>query len=293
MHKSFADILERTVEQGYDYGINTNGINFRKIYPIFKDHAEHCKLITFSMDGGSEATHDQLRGKNSFRRLMQAISICVVEKIPFAINMVIAAHNRHELADAVRLASNAGAKGIRFCHLMHSQITTDMGLDLSPWDRKMVDAEVALLKAESNIRIEMAPGDYTTNLFPCAPLAIEEINVDCTGHLTTCCHLSGHGEGAGNDDVVGSLITEPFDDLLLRLKQENQRFHEAKKSWFAANGVADNDFFSCWYCTNHYKKIDWLRKYPEHSWHESIWNEGAAQGAASKPAVIPIYVENH
>ena len=292
LHKSFTQILERTVENGFDYGINTNGINFRSIYPIFKDHANHCQLITFSMDGGSESSHDQLRGRNAFRRLMQAISICVVEQIPFAINMVIAAHNRHELADAVRLASSAGAKGIRFCHLMHSPITTDMNLDLSPWERKLVDAEVAQLKAQSGIRIEMAPGDYTTNLFPCAPLAIEEVNVDCSGHLTTCCHLSGHGASVGNDDVIGSLLTEPFSDLLLRLEQEHQRFHTAKKAWFTANDVTDTDFFSCWYCTNYYKKIDWLRNYKAHAWRSSIWENQGANGADSAAEVIPIFVEN-
>ena len=291
LHANFTDILECSVERGFNYGINTNGINFRTVYPIFKAHSKHCKLITFSMDGGSAATHDQLRGKNSFRRLMQAISICVVEKIPFAINMVIAAHNRHELVDAVKLASSAGAQGIRFCHLMHSPITTDMNLDLSPWTRKLVDAEVALLKSDSTIRIEMAPGDYTTDLFPCAPLAIEEINVDCKGNLTTCCHLSGHGPESGNEDIIGSLVDEDFTDLLMRLKAEHKRFYKAKKEYFAANHVSDTDFFSCWYCTNHYKKIDWLRKYKQHTWHESIWNQTDTDGSSSLSTVIPILVD--
>lgn len=292
IHPDFTHILERTVESGFNYGVNTNGINFRSIYPVFKDHSRHCKLITFSMDGGSETTHDQLRGKNSFRRLMQAISICVVEKIPFAINMVIAAHNRHELMSAVQLATNAGARGIRFCHLMHSPITTEMNLDLSPWERKLVDAEVALLKSESAIQIEMAPGDYTTNLFPCAPLAIEEVNVDCNGNLTTCCHLSGHGPDSGNDDVIGSLNDEDFGELLMQLETEHKRFHKAKKEYFAANYASDTDFFSCWYCTNFYKKTNWLRKYKQHTWSESIWNNANTDSHDSTSSVIPIFVDN-
>ena len=266
VHCHFFEVIQRTSEAGYQFGFNTNGWNFTSIYTRLLPYRAQLDIITFSLDGASEATHDRLRGKGSFRRVMQAMSVCVVEDIPFTVNMVVTSHNRHELTQMGQLAERLGSRGLRFGHLMPAPITTRQGFDLSPWDRKVVEAEIWNLRKQSAIPIAMAPGFHTTDLFPCAPLHLQELNVDCHGNLTKCCHLSGHGDGARQEDVIGNLSSIGFTEAYHQLVRENEQFHAAKIAHLANGTFKDSDFFPCWYCSLYYQKVDWLKKYEDHAW---------------------------
>ncbi len=274
VYRHFAEAIRLTCEAGYTFGFNTNGWNFVQTHALLLPYRDQLDVITFSLDGATEATHDRLRGKGSYRRVLQAMSLCIVHALPFSVNMVITAHNRHELAAAARLTHQLGSRGLRFGHLMPSPLTTELEFDLSPWECKLVEAQVHELRCTLPFPIAMAPGYHTTDLFPCAALHLEEINIDCAGNLSTCCHLSGHGGGAGTGDVIGNLQTEPFADLYAKLVLENQQFRQAKHARLAGGDFQDTDFFTCWYCFNHYKKVDWLQKKTTHSWSPLIWQEG-------------------
>lgn len=275
VHRHFFEVVRRTSAAGYRFGLNTNGWNFASIYAELLPYRNQLEMIVFSLDGATAATHDRLRGRGSYRRVLQAMSICMVEELPFAINMVVTAHNRHEIALMADLAPRLGSHGLRFGHLLPTPLTTAQGFDLSPWERKIVEAEIWHLRVKCPIPIAMAPGHHTTNLFPCTPLHLQEMNIDCHGNLTKCCHLSGHSEspsdGMGQGDVVGNLQEISFGAAYARLVAENEAFHQAKLARLQSNAFADTDFFPCWYCSNHYKKVDWLRRQSDHSWSTLVW----------------------
>ncbi len=271
---SFSEAIRLTCEAGYRFSFNTNGWNFAQTHSQILPYRDHLEVITFSLDGASEESHDQMRGKGSYRRVLQAMSICVVHDLPFTVNMVIAAHNRHELAQMAQLTHKLGSRGLRIGHLMPSPITTEMGFDLSPWERKLVEAEIHELRRQLPYPIAMAPGYHTTDLFPCTALHLQEVNIDCFGNLTTCCHLSGHGNGAGEEDIMGNLQLMSFTEGYHKLIAENKRFRQAKHARLADGAFQDTDFFACWYCSNEYKKVDWLQeKHRSHSWTPLIWQE--------------------
>lgn len=269
----FATAVEATCQAGYQFSLNTNGWNFSETYRQLLPHREQLQVITFSLDGASEATHDQLRGQGSYRRVLQAMSICVVHKLPFTVSMVITAHNRHELAQMAQMSHRLGSRGLRFGHLMPSPITTAMGFDLAPGERKCVEAEIHDLRRQFPLPIVMAPGYHTTDLFPCTALHLQEVNIDCEGNITTCCHLSGHGNGGGTADVIGNLQTMSFADAYHQLQVENERFRQAKRARLAGGAWQDTDFFTCWHCFNAYQKVGWLQKQPTHAWTPFIWQE--------------------
>lgn len=272
-HPGFAAAIQATCAAGYHFSFNTNGWNFGAIYSQILPYREQLQVITFSLDGASAATHDRLRGQGSYRRVLQAMSICVVHDLPFTVNMVITAHNRHELAQMAHLTHRLGSSGLRFGHLMPSPITTALGFDLTPWERKLVEAEIHDLRCQLPLPIVMAPGYHTTDLFPCAALHLQEVNIDCEGNMTTCCHLSGHGDDAGTADVIGNLQTMSFADAYQKLLAENERFRQAKRARLAGGPWQDTDFFTCWYCFNEYKKVTWLQNQPTHPWTPLIWQE--------------------
>lgn len=272
-HSAFTTAVHLTCAAGYHFSFNTNGWNFGESYRQILPYRDQLQVITFSLDGASEATHDRLRGSGSYRRVLQAMSICVVHDLPFTVSMVITAHNRHELAPMAQLAHHLGSRGLRFGHLMPSPITTGLGFDLSPWDRKLVEAEVHELRRQLPFPIVMAPGYHTTDLFPCAALHLQEVNIDCAGNLTTCCHLSGHGNDVGTADVIGNLATMSFGTAYAKLQAENERFRQAKRARLSSGAWQDSDFFTCWHCFNEYKKVKWLQKSATHPWTPLIWQE--------------------
>ena len=266
VHGGFPEVLRMAGEAGYKYSFVTNGWNFATIYPRILDYLKEASVITFTLDGATEETHDRLRGKGSFRRVMKAMSVCVVEDIPFTINNDVSAHNRDQLEEMAQLATQLGSRGLRFRHHRPNIITTLQGFDLSPAERKAVEAEIHNLQPTFPIPIVIAPGFHTTSLFPCAPLQMTEINIDCNANVTKCCHLSGHGDGVGENDIAGNLKVTSFTELYRKLVADNNEFRQCKLDHLRNGEFKDSDFFPCWYCSVHFKKIDWLKGFKNHPW---------------------------
>lgn len=283
VHAQFPEVLRLTYEAGYKFGFVTNGWNFTTIYPRILPYRELLYIIVFSIDGATEATHDRQRGKGSYRRVMQAMSVCVVKDLPFAINTVVTAHNRHEVPEMARLATQLGSRGLRFAHLMPAPITTMQNFDLSPEERKVVESEIRDLQKSYPISIGMAAGYHTTDLFPCHPLQMKELNIDCRGNLTKCCALSGHGESAGQGDIIGNLSDLSFTEAYQRLVAENRQFHQEKIRHSTDGAFQDSDFFPCWYCSLHYQKVDWLKKFKRHPWAPLIKLSAVSRQLSASP----------
>jgi MoaA/NifB/PqqE/SkfB family radical SAM enzyme len=254
VHRDFARVLAMTHSAGYHFGIVTNGWNFRSVYRTLLPFRDLLSGITFSLDGADAETHDRLRGRGSFRRVMQAFSVCVVHGLQFTVNTVLTTLNCHQIEPVARLAAQLGSAGLRFGHLIPTATSDAHRLGLSDAGKISADAEIRDLQKRFPIPIAIAPGYYTADPFPCAPLQGDEINIDCRGCMTKCCHLSGQTGGAG-PDVFGSILESGFPECLRRLIDDNQRFRRAKLQHFAAGPGVDADFFPCLYCSSHYRKV--------------------------------------
>lgn len=271
LYPHFSEALHLVAASGYAFSFVSNGQMFPALYPKLLPYRAQFRQVTFSLDGATETSHDRLRGKGAYRRVLQAASVCTATNLPFSLNMVLARHNRHEVRQMVQLAGDLGATGLRFGHLMHSPLTTAQGSDLTPAERKQVEAEVWALKQTRDLPIGFAPGHHTTAPFPCAPLNLQEVNVDCHGYLTKCCHLSSHGGEVGQSDRIGHLSELGFAAGVEQLRQENERFRAGKLARLRAGSFQDEDYFPCWYCSNHYRKLDWLEGHEAAGWTERRW----------------------
>jgi MoaA/NifB/PqqE/SkfB family radical SAM enzyme len=270
VHPQFFEIVRLTSEAAYRFGMVTNGWNFAKIYTKLLPYRERLSVLTFSLDGATAEVHDELRGNGSFRRVMQAASVCVAESLPFSVNMVLTAHNRHQMERMTKLAAGLGGRGLRFGHLMPTPLTAQQGLDLSPQQRREVESEIFRLRERSDFPVALAPGYHSEDLFPCDPLALREVNVDCRGNLSKCCHLSGHGDGSGRADVFGNLNEIGFSKAYADLARDNERIRRDKLGHHADGEWRDSDYFPCWYCSLYYRKVDWLGSMRAHAWAEHV-----------------------
>jgi MoaA/NifB/PqqE/SkfB family radical SAM enzyme len=273
LHPAFTAIIEKVHNAGYTFGFVSNGWNFTSVYHQLLPYLKSLADITFSLDGAGEETHDRVRGKGSFRRLMSAVSICVMKDIPFTFNTLITSNNCNELVDIADLAQELGGRGIRFGHLIATPRCVEFNLDLSPADRREIDSDIKKLQNNLSFPLGLAPGYYTNDLFPCDPLQKKEVNVDWRGNITMCCHLSGYGNGSDNLDVIGDLEDMDFSEAHERLVVLNREFKQKKRMYFNGGNVSDSDYFPCWYCMNYFGKTDWLKAFPQNAWYDSLWKD--------------------
>jgi MoaA/NifB/PqqE/SkfB family radical SAM enzyme len=245
----------------------SNGINFPQIYPLLVRSRPWLTGLTCSLDAASEATHDRLRGQGSYRRVMRAASICVVKDLPFTLNMVLTAQNRHEVAEMVWLAEKLGSAGVRFGHVMPTPETALYGLDLSPDERWEVEADIWRLQRSVLVAAAMAPGYFSESpFFPCAPLELEEYNLDYRGNLTLCCQLSGYAMGTPGTDVVGNLHEMSLAEACGRFRQTVAQYLAVKRERVRLGEFSDLDHFPSWYCVKYLDKVPGLKRFPHHSW---------------------------
>jgi MoaA/NifB/PqqE/SkfB family radical SAM enzyme len=267
IHRQFPDILRRVGAAGYTFSFVSNGLTFPQLVPLLLQHRPWFTGVTFSLDGAREATHDQLRGPGAYRRVMRAVSCCVVKQFPFTLNMVLTAPNCGEVAALVQLAARLGSHGVRFGYLMPTPETAQRGLDLPPQARRAVEAEIWELQRHAPLPVTMAPGYFSTDpFFPCGPLTLEEFNLDYRGNLTLCCQLSGHSGSNAATEVMGNLHDISLADAVECFRRHVATYLADKQARVTQGAFGGLDHFPCWYCLKYLDKVSWLGHFPQHPW---------------------------
>ena len=267
LHRAFHAVVTRASEAGYTFSFVTNGSNFRTVVPLLARHREAFRGVTFSLDAACETTHDRLRGKGSYRQVMRAASLCVFNGLPFTFNTVLTTGNRDELEDIVDLAARLGSRGVRFGHLMFAPETTSNDLQLSPAERRDVEARIWKLRATSSVFVSMAPGYFSESpYFPCAPLQLQEFNLDYRGNLTLCCQLSGSAGMNDGGDVMGNLEDITLAEACDRFRARVDRYLADKRRLVQSGRLGELDHFPCWYCTKYMGKAGSPDVVPDRGW---------------------------
>jgi len=265
IHPEFDGIVRRVCGAGYTFSFVSNGVRVPKIHPLLVEHRRWFQGATFSLDGAREATHDALRGPGSYRQVLRAASVCVVKNLSFTLNMVLTARNRGEVSEMVELAARLGSGGVRFGHLMPSPDIASRGLELSLDERRSVEAEIWRLRESASVPVAMAPGYFSESpFFPCAPLELEEFNLDYRGNLTLCCHLSGYRRGATGADVLGNLRRMSLAQALERFRQRVGVYLADKRDRVARGEFSELDHFPCLYCVKYMDKVSRLSPLASH-----------------------------
>ena len=267
MHREFEEVVKRVCDGGYTFSFVSNGSTLPKIYPLLRKYRQSFRGATFSLDGARQQTHDQLRGKGSFREVMRAASVCMFNDLPFSLNMVLTAHNRSQIGELIELAGKLGSQAVRFGHLMPTRDTALRGLDLTPQERLQTEAEIRELKKRSAVPVGIAAGHYSESpFFPCGPLELEEYNLDCEGNLTLCCHLSGYSGPKAGTDLMGNLHDMTLAAACARFAERVATYLADKQDRVNRGEFEELDHFPCWYCVKYLDKVQALKQISGHPW---------------------------
>lgn len=262
LHPQFADIVQLVMSHGYPLGFVTNGWNFQQLWNVLQRYTDLLGPVTLGLDGASEATHDALRRRpGSFRRLMQAISMCTFQGIPVHLNMVVTRANRTELEAMAMLASRLGCAALGYGHCQPTPDAIAAGLVLNAQERRRVEADIAVFQQMLQMPIFLAGDHYNPSRFyQCPQLQMREFNIDYRGYLTACCTLSNYRGGTPDTDIIADLHTVSFYEAHKRLITKIAALNLEKIDRLHTRALTEADHFICTHCLLHYHKVPQLQR---------------------------------
>lgn len=258
LHPEFPRLLELVTGYGYRFGFVTNGWRFvDRTFAQLAPYRGQLAHVTFSVDGATEQSHDTLRRrKGSFRRLLQAITLCRFQGVGVHVNMVVTRDNRAELEAMALLASRLGCDALLYGHCQPTPHAVAAGLVLDAAERRRVEEEIGRLQSLFRMTILLAGDHYNASRFhQCPQFQMREFNIDHRGRLTACCMLSGYRGGTPDTEVVADLREVSFYEGHQRLVSTITRLNLEKIARVSTTEPEEKDQFICTHCLEHFGKV--------------------------------------
>jgi len=108
IREDFLDLLDYSHEKGLVTCVSTNGL---LMDDKLASRLSKLKMLYLqvSLDGSTAEINDQIRGKGSYVKIMQAVEALARHRVPFSINTVLTMLNFHQLDTLRALAKEYGA----------------------------------------------------------------------------------------------------------------------------------------------------------------------------------------
>lgn len=187
------EILEKIKSKNISIYMHSNGIIIDEVIAnkLAKLFVPEMDTIQISLDG-LEDTHEKTRGKGTFRKAMNAISLLKKYNIPVSVNCTITAENINELTQIYNLVSDLGVykfsvEKIVPCNEEHNTLVASfddllkVSCDLIDIENKNTFLELATFKLEDFISRGLAT-DYLTNYSKKQNSYFREIELSCHRH---------------------------------------------------------------------------------------------------------------
>jgi MoaA/NifB/PqqE/SkfB family radical SAM enzyme len=112
LHRELPRLVDYAIDRGYtQVMINSNGIVSRTIDKIAPQKLHY---ISFSLDGATSETHDQIRGEGMFAKTLASIRRTVAKGFSVRLICTISKINIHEAVAVIELADELGVNMLNF-----------------------------------------------------------------------------------------------------------------------------------------------------------------------------------
>ena len=273
LHPELEAIIDAVVDRDMTWHMITNGHGFdRRVVPLLDERRPREEAITaidFSLDGADEQTHDQIRGRGSYRQVIKAITMCKMRGLPFMLQMTVNALNHDQVERFALSASHLGAARVSFGFTQATGNELDASLYLSPEQWRACADEIDRLNDALSLPVTRTDGFHDAHpFFECEPFRSEILHVTVDGHLNLCCQHAGVAGHDDRSDRIADLSREPLIEGHRRVLAVTQDFRLDKLRAIEAGTLSDWDHFPCNYCMRYFGK--------------PYWTDGAAAGPISK-----------
>lgn len=204
LHPRFLDLVDVAVDAGYRWRMVSNGERFPRVLAALQAEPKRLGALSafnFSLDGATEATHDLVRGKGSYRTVLGAVSLAVAHELPVVLQLTVTRANLDEIEEFALLGAQLGAARVTFGSLQPNGTFHDWSLGLKHDEFVRVVERIQRLSEILTIEVS---GDEGFNLiqpmFMCESFLNSTLHFDYGGNLNLCCRYSGIP--AGGDDAA-------------------------------------------------------------------------------------------
>jgi MoaA/NifB/PqqE/SkfB family radical SAM enzyme len=147
----FFPTIKEAKARGYTVGVSTNGTNnhiFEKITPQTVDK------VTFSLDGATASTNDNLRGRGVFERCLQNVKNCV--SAGFRVEVVFTVHhyNIDEIPQIIKLLDDIGVNRLSF-NFINNTGTANFNQDFLINPKQWIDARKTITAHSKTKKLEL------------------------------------------------------------------------------------------------------------------------------------------
>ena len=265
LHPQFAEVIAACARRGVPYRFVSNGWHLGRVMPLLDRHAPQA--VRLSLSGADARVHDAERGRDSFRRVLLAVTMLTSRQIPVELSIVIDRRDRHQIGDVADLAEALGC--IRLHYILPQPVPGSVlrDSDLPPGEWLPVVREINAVARRPGMRTAIQIDYGVPSEEPevrCDTFALRRAYVDAHGRLSTCCQLSEYGFNEA--DVVADLNSESLQAAWPRYVARLRAQEEASRP----AGDDPLDPFPCLRCAKACGKLDWLRAYPENSWAQAL-----------------------
>lgn len=271
LHPEFGGMVDLFAERGVPYRFVSNGWHMGRTMPLLDRYPP--AWVRLSLSGATQASHDAVRGRDSFRRVLLAVAMLTSRRIPTSFSLVIDRTSAEELEQAVELAESLGVMGISFILPQPSTGSLDADSELPPQQWAEVRDRVIALGAQPDLRTTVGL-DYGAPFAgpeaPCETFAGRRLYIDAHGRVATCCQLSDYG--FNETEVVADLNVTPFTEAWALYRGRLAELREASRP----RGADGLDAFPCMRCARASGKLEWLRAYAGTGWGRLM--EGEPRG---------------
>jgi SynChlorMet cassette radical SAM/SPASM protein ScmE len=151
LRQDFYELLKHIFKYHFRISINTNGTVLNdRVLPLVSESGR-LDNIQVSLDGADPETHDAIRGRGSFKKIIGGIKSLCEWKIPFSFFVVVCKNNKNCLGKIVSMAKDLGALQVTFSTLLPqgSALAHLDDLFLSFDEQKKVESELRYLKKKN------------------------------------------------------------------------------------------------------------------------------------------------
>ncbi|TRZ74993.1 MAG: radical SAM protein [Deltaproteobacteria bacterium] len=260
LHPELQRILETMANYEIQFSLVSNGFLFEEnILPLFSGTVrKYLTGICFSLDGSTAASHDMVRKKGSFKKVLRSIDVCVKENIPVSVKSIIHRENRDEIADIAHLCASKGVGNLGYVLLTPTPLLISRNLMLTPAEHGEVIAYITgrIMPSFSMIvNIEgYADPDYYVPF--CNPA--HGLSFDHEGNFIFCCNLShptaGDRPNVLGKEFMGNIRTIGIEEGIVR--------HYKMLAWFMDKVMhlyrEKEQPVNCTTCFRLFGKLNWM-----------------------------------
>lgn len=228
LHEKFEDILTIIAGEGFTFQIVSNGFLFEDNLHLIKKFKKNLIRMCFSVDGATSETHDFIRGKGSFERVVKAIDLCNQFGIQVTIQFTVNKKNFDEFEKIIFFALEKKVNHLYIHDLLPPLKNSNKILEdliINSKQRAYLARQVRALQKCTNRRIEGTASLYNASKISlCYPFNFNSVSIDFDGNLIVCCniHLNIPGLDVQPAHVMSlrtHSLTEGLEVLAEKIKQ--------------------------------------------------------------------------